>query len=399
MIDKGFTLDPGKPCPVTVLEDVKLVRLQFGERTPLKSLKKRTRVARGALLAEHSSPNVGDMHASIDGVITDLTSTFVEISYEAAPPAQEADAAKAGDLAQPVQPVSFEGLDEIELGKLLKKLGVAIRPFTRPCELFIINGINPEPGMLYTQELLDAYLPELEAGFALLRRLNNAPEYILALPQGSKASLQGASVRQVAAVYPGSLARPLIKTITGQEQTKHVTLVRLHDLFQLGLVARSGLPLTHTVSTVFGKNYLAPLGTPVQSFLDLQGLTVQPGDSLILGGAMRGVAISGMRRGLRKADDAIQLIRKGSRPELSDNPCINCGLCLYVCPMRLRPNMLSRYAEFEQYESCRKEFLGTCIECGMCGWVCPACRPMQQYFRMAKLQLGLSTFQHRLRGQ
>ena len=396
-MDRRFNLVPDAPCPITVLDNITLVRLQFGERTPLKSVKKRARVAKGALLAEHTSPNVGDMHATIDGIVKDVTSTFVEIQYEAPPEEGSEEAAKAGELAQTVKPVSFDGLDEIELGKALKRLGVAIRPFTRPCDLFIINCINPEPGMLYTQELLNSYMPVIEAGFALVRRLNNAPKFVLALPEGSPATLEGTTAQHVKAQYPNSLARPLIRAITGLEKTRHITLVRLHNLFQLGLVARTGLPLTENVSTVFEKNYYAPLGTPVQTFLDLQGITLDSGDSVVLGGAMRGVAISGMRRGLRKVDDAIQLVRKGSRPELEDNPCINCGACVYVCPMRLRPNMLSRYAEFEQYESCRKEYLGTCIECGMCGWVCPACRPMQQYFRMAKHNLGLSSLQHRLR--
>ncbi|MDR2573968.1 MAG: NADH:quinone oxidoreductase subunit RnfC [Desulfovibrio sp.] len=402
MKDKRFTLVSDTPCPITVLNDIPLVRLQFGERTPLTSVKKRVRVAKGALLAEHGSPNVGDMHASIDGVIKDLTASYVEIQYEGLPldvAGTAAAAAKDTELARPVEPVSFDGLDEIELGKTLKRLGIAIRPFTRPCELFIINCLNPEPGMLYTQELLAVHMPVIEAGFSLVRRLNNAPEFVLALPEGGSASLEGAGVRHVSPQYPNSLARPLIKIVTGAERTKHVTLVRLHNIFQLGLVARSGLPLTEQVATVFGKNYLAPLGTPVQTFLDIQGFKLESGDSVILGGAMRGVAISGLRRGLRKVDDAIQFIPKGSRPELEDNPCINCGACVLVCPMRLRPNMLSRYAEFGQYESCRKEQLATCIECGMCGWICPACRPMQQYFRMAKLQLGMPTFQHRLRGQ
>jgi len=397
MKDKRFTLVPDAPCPITVLNDVSLVRLQFGERTPLKNVKKRARVAKGTLLAEHGSPNVGDMHASIDGVIKDLTSSYVEIQYEGPPP--DDPETQPGDLAVPVEPVSFDGLDEIGLGKALKRLGIAIRPFTRPCELFIINCLNPEPGMLYTQELLAAHMPVIKAGVAFARRLNKAPEFILALPEGGAASIEGAGVRHVRAQYPNSLARPLIKAVTGAERTEHVTLVRLHNIFQLGLVARSGLPLTEQVATVFGKNYLAPLGTPVQTFLDRQGIELESGGSVILGGAMRGVAISGLRRGLRKVDDAIQFVPKGSHPELEDNPCINCGACLRACPMRLRPNMLSRYAEFGQYESCRKEQLATCIECGMCGWVCPACRPMQQHFRMAKFQLGMTTFQHRLRGQ
>jgi Predicted NADH:ubiquinone oxidoreductase, subunit RnfC len=198
-------------------------------------------------------------------------------------------------------------------------------------------------------------------------------------------------------MYPASLARPLISAITGSEDTRRATLVRLHVLFQLGLVAQSGLPLTHTVTTAFGQNFMLPLGTPVATLLERTGNTPEQGDTVILGGCMRGVAISGLRRGVRKVDDAMSLVKRGSRPPLADNPCINCGACVAVCPMRLRPNMLSRYAEFGLYDHCEKEYIKVCIECGMCGYVCPACRPMQQHFRMAKHNLGLSTLQHRLR--
>lgn len=420
-MDRRFHLSPSGRHPITVLDDITLVRLPLWDRIPVKAAKKRARVAAGTPISLHPSPNIGDQHAPFDGVIKDITSTFVEIEYdplpppapegtpaaaaEAAPP-QEGDSAKPakpakaadpGELTKKVVPVSFDGLDAIELGQLLKTLGIAIRPFTRPCDLFIINCLNPEPGMLYAQELLASYMPVIEAGFRMVMRLNNAPKFLLALPTGSSAVLEGASSTHVNPVYPVSLARNLIRAVTGKEDTKRVTLVRLHALFQLGLVAQSGMPLTHTVTTAFGNNYFLPLGTPVATLLERAGQTPNPGDSVILGGAMRGIAISGLRRGVRKVDDAMELIRQGSRPPLADNPCINCGACVQVCPMRLRPNMLSRYAEFGLYDNCRTEHIETCVECGMCGYICPACRPMQQYFRMAKHNLGLSSLQHRLR--
>ena len=78
------------------------------------------------------------------------------------------------------------------LAETLKRLGVSARPFTRPCDVFIINCLNPEPGMLYTEEFLAGYKPVLEAGFALAHRLNDAPQFILALPQGSSFTMEGA---------------------------------------------------------------------------------------------------------------------------------------------------------------------------------------------------------------
>lgn len=396
-MDRRFYLAPSERYPITVLDDVTLVRLPLWDRVPVKTVKKRAKVAAGAALALHPSPNVGDLHAPFDSVIKDVTSTFIELQYEPLAAEEPGSEASGDALARKIEPAVFEGLDPIALGQALKTLGIAVRPFTRPCDLFIINALNPEPGMLYAQELLASYMPVIEAGFSLLRRLNDAPKFTLAVPTGSSAVLEGASTFPVKPVYPVSLARNLIRAVTGKEDTKRVSLVRLHALFQLGLVAKSGLPLTHTVTTAFGANYYLPLGTPIQTLLDKAGLTPEPGDSVVLGGSMRGIAIAGLRRGVRKIDDAMQLFKQGSRPPLSDNPCINCGACVQVCPMRLRPNMLSRYAEFGLYDQCHTEHIETCIECGMCGYICPACRPMQQYFRMAKHNLGLSSLQHRLR--
>lgn len=399
-MDRRFLLTPEERCPITELDAITVVRLPIGEHVPLKTVKKRAKVAAGACVALHPSPNVGDLHAPFDGVVKNVTTTFIEIEYEPLPEAApvEGEEAKAeDDLASRVAPVDFTGMDSIELGKVLKALGVDLRPFTRPCSLFIINGLNPEPGIMYSEELLSGYMPVLEAGFAMLRRLNSVERFMLVVSNISDASLEGAETRHITPVYPNSLARPLIRTVTGTEDTRQVSLARLLSLFQLGLVAQSGLPLTRSVVTAFGKNFLAPLGTPVETFMEFTGAVPATGDGVILGGAMRGVAIAGFRRGIRKTDDAMALVKDNSRPDLEDNPCINCGACVSVCPMRLRPNMLSRYSEFGQYEDCRKELIEVCIECGMCGYICPACRPMQQQFRMAKHSLGLSTFQHALR--
>ncbi len=416
-MDARFILSPAGRCEITPLDAVPLVRVPLAEHDLMKTVKKRASVAAGMLLATHSSPNVGDLHAPVSGIIKDVTPNYIEIEVAAlkAPAAAKTpEAARAAGQAEdgaaeksgapaakaaaeiPVSPapVSFDGLDQVQLGNTLKELGVSIRPFTRPCDLLIVNGLNPEPGMLYAQELFESYRPTLEAGFALLRRLSGATSYVLALPEGSPHALGGTTPHFVKPVYPISLARPLVLAVTGKEHSGSVNVVRLHALFNLGLVAESGLPLTRTVITALGKNYLVPIGTPLSAFLELAGQRSEPGDSVILGGAMRGSAISNTSRGIGKGDEALLLMRKGHMPPLEDNPCIGCGACVHVCPVRLRPNMLSRYAEFEQYEACHKELIEVCIECGLCGYVCPACRPMQQYFRMAKHHLGLSSRLH-----
>jgi len=59
-----------------------------------------------------------------------------------------------------------------------------------------------------------------------------------------------------------------------------------------------------------------------------------------------------------------------------------------VCPARLKPSNLSRYAEFALHERCRAEHIESCLECGLCGYVCIARRPVLQYIRLAKRKLA-----------
>lgn len=404
-MDKRFILAPQERCPITVLDDVRLVRLPMDGQVALKTVKKRSRLPAGGLIAIHNHPERGDLHAPFDCIVKEVTSAYVEMEYaplapsapEQAAPAEGGEAGPAEPAQPPVlslEPTVLAGLNKSELCAVLKSLGISTRLYIRPCDLFIVNCINPEPGLLYTQELLQSYFEEIKAGFAVMRRLSNAQRYIFAVPEDVDIEVEGATIFRVKPVYPMGLRLPLIKKITGNETEEHIGIIRLHNLFRLGLVARTGMPLSKTVLTVLGRNYMVPLGTPIEALFEKAGVWPDEGDSVILGGLMRGRALSSLKRGIAKKDEGLQLTKKHSMPDLEDNPCFNCGACVAGCPMRLRPNMLSRYAETRQYEGCRKEGIDVCIECGLCGYYCPACRPMQQYFRMAKFNLGIRTLQY-----
>ena len=370
--------------PIQAASAFARVRIPLNGHTPPKHIKKRVVVAEGTLLATHPNPVIGDMHASITGTIKELSDSAVELEALAEGTTTE--------VAFP-EPLDLNALAGQELLKALKELGITTRPFTRPCTTFVINGLNPEPGMAYAEEMLLTCQHVLEAGLALVKRISSATEFILAVPNGNTTPLDGATSQYVPPVYPNSLARPLCTLLFGKESTANITVVRLHALYTLGLVAQSGLPLTRTIATVQGENFLLPIGAPVADLLRRSNHTPEEGDTIILGGAMRGKALANESRGMGKDDEAMALIKKGTVPPLEDNPCIGCGACVSICPMGLMPNLLSRYAEFEQYAACREADIEICIECGLCAYVCPACRPMQQHYRMAKYSLGLSTHQ------
>ena len=68
-------------------------------------------------------------------------------------------------------------------------------------------------------------------------------------------------------------------------------------------------------------------------------------------------------------------------------PCIRCGECAAVCPVRLQPQALIWHARADNETALREHGLVDCIECGCCDLVCPSHIPLTASFRNAKLRI------------
>jgi len=81
--------------------------------------------------------------------------------------------------------------------------------------------------------------------------------------------------------------------------------------------------------------------------------------------------------------DGLTLIAAGEVTALTENPCINCGRCVQICPVNIQVSLVARHAEFALAEEAYVMGASACIECGACAFVCPARRPLVQYMRYA----------------
>ena len=68
--------------------------------------------------------------------------------------------------------------------------------------------------------------------------------------------------------------------------------------------------------------------------------------------------------------------------------CIRCARCVTVCPMGLEPLLLAQLAENEMWDEAEKERVMDCIECGSCHYTCPSGRPLLDYIRLGKFNVG-----------
>ena len=56
-------------------------------------------------------------------------------------------------------------------------------------------------------------------------------------------------------------------------------------------------------------------------------------------------------------------------------PCIRCGKCLEVCPVKLQPLYISSYTLKKNFDKAEEYNALDCVECGACSYICPAKRP------------------------
>jgi electron transport complex protein RnfC len=372
MLKIHYSLDHKPADAIRDLEPPEVLNISV--RNLVLKTRKGAVLAKGDLVAEHPSPGGGACHAALGGKVKAVNYHSLTVQC-------------SGD-ADTVAPVDVASMGRgSELIRALQELGVDVAPLTGSAEVLVVNGLNPEPGVSVAQQLLHDGVEELRAGLDMARKLLSPSRAILAVPKGEDVSIPGAETLGIRAKYPYSLDALVVRTVTGKEFPEHTRVINVMDLYDLGKVVLTGLPVTETFMTIDGRNYRVPVGTPVRHILEVLDLKAAPGDTIVLGGPFRGESIYSLDQGVKKEDYGMFISSSDAIPEVQDAACMNCGECVLQCPARVLPHLISRYAEYERFEEAEKYGLNSCFECGLCAFNCFARRPLLQYIRFAKAQI------------
>lgn len=281
-------------------------------------------------------------------------------------------------------------------------------PLVRPIEALVLSGMDREPGIHVHRALAANPHPAMFVGVEAMKRLSGAPKVVMMADRDFRAAnwdsvlgQENASViRSDNSSYPNGLVQVQIKKACGREvplpygdpRDIGVVFARMETVYWAGLAVAAGLPQTAKWVTVVkpsGQRDLiqVPIGTPITHIMENLGLHAANGGKVILGGRMTGHAIFDMDTPITKEIDGLVMMEPGQVRTFSASPCINCGICVRVCPTHLVPGELSKYCEYDSYHQAEEHDLFHCIECGMCAYVCPSKRPMVHYFRHAKEEL------------
>jgi electron transport complex protein RnfC len=202
--------------------------------------------------------------------------------------------------------------------------------------------------------------------------------------------------------FPIGLAIPLIKAVLGREvplpyghpRDVGVALYDMNTAIAVGKAVSTQLPQVDSLITVGGgamskKGIVTVrIGTSIGDVIASLGGLSKDTAKIIIGGPMTGMAHYDLTIPITKETDGLFALTHDEIQLSGDyRQCINCGLCVKVCPVNLLPGVLSLYCAKDKFDMAETDGLFQCIECGCCDYVCPSRRPMVHLFRHAKHQL------------
>ncbi|MCD6353831.1 MAG: 4Fe-4S dicluster domain-containing protein [Proteobacteria bacterium] len=274
---------------------------------------------------------------------------------------------------------------------------------TKKVDTIIINGMDVDLGITVNQEIVRTNSSRIKEGIDFLKKITGVSNFIIAVPENlsKEANRTGATVKTVSATFPDALPEMIIKNTLGKvvpagqkPEDIGVAVISAESTAAVGEAFATGkVPVIKALSVV-GKNgkvinVKARIGTPIGDILSKYNVAPEENDRIILGGPMMGTATYSKDLPIEPNTEAITVQSESDSAQVSDYPCISCGECVRICPVRIPVNFLCRFAEFGFYEDAERYDLNSCIECGLCAYVCTARRPLLQYIKLAKHELEL----------
>lgn len=284
-------------------------------------------------------------------------------------------------------------------------------PRGKTADYLLINGVECEPYLTADHTLMLEKGNEILTGISILMKglkveqaiigiENNKPDAIEHMAALAK-EFKGISVQPLKVQYPQGGEKQLIKALLNREVPSGglpidvgAVVFNVGSAFAVYEAIQKNKPLIERVVTVTGKalgkpsNFRVRIGTPVQKLIDEAGGTPEDTGKIVNGGPMMGKAIADTSIPIVKGSSGILLFTKKEAKRKEIAPCIRCAKCVGVCPMGLEPYLLMPLTENTSFDRLEEEKIMDCIECGSCSYICPSGRPLLDYIRLGKMNVG-----------
>lgn len=272
-------------------------------------------------------------------------------------------------------------------------------------ELLIINGAECEPYITTDYRLMLDKPQEVLEGISYLKTALDAPKVAIGIENNKPKAIEAmqkaltdpdTDIFELKTKYPQGGEKQLIYAISkkkvpdgGLPSDVGVIVLNISTAYAMYEAVKLGKPVYSRFMTVSGGGIKRPanlqirIGVPMSEVVDYLGQN-EGYVKAVFGGPMMGISLAGLTTVTAKGSSALLLLNKDEIRAVEPTPCINCGRCASVCPLRLLPMMTDRLILKDKIVEAKKYHPLSCIECGCCAFVCPAKRPLVQSQRLAK---------------
>ena len=284
-------------------------------------------------------------------------------------------------------------------------------PRGKKAEYLVINGVECEPYLTSDHALMLEKGEEILVGVQILKKALNVDKAVIGIENNKPDAIR--NLRLLAQKYPGTTLsvlevkypqggeKQLIKAILNREVPSGglpvdvgVVAFNVGTAFAVYEAVQKNKPLFERIVTVTGKSLKQPanlrvrIGTPLASLIEAVGGMPDDTGKIIAGGPMMGKAIASLDVPVVKGSSGIVLLSEKESLRGKIQPCIRCSKCVETCPMGLEPYLLMPLFQRSHFDRLEEEKVMDCMECGCCSFTCPADRPLLDYIRLGKAQVG-----------
>ena len=381
-------------------------------------------VKEGQLLAKAAGFVSANIHAPVCGEVVEVvkrknaqgnTVDYVHLKSNGKTDVKRMSAIENPTKEQIIERVAEAGI--VGMGGAGFPTAVKIQP-KDPVDSLIINAAECEPYLNCDNRIMIERTEQFIAGVKMLAtacEVSNvyigieankmeAYEKLIALNGVSAEDAEGRSPSDIVVVllkkkYPQGAEKTLIKACVNREvpigglpAAVGCIVCNVSTAYAVWDAVANGTPLYKRVMTVSGmgikaNNLEVRIGTPLADIVEHCGGLSDDAKKLVSGGPMMGFSLVDVDVATTKTDSGFLALTDKEASTVLPTPCINCGRCANVCPMRLMPMYIDFYATVGDTYNAVKYGAMNCFECGTCAYVCPAKRPIVQSVRLTKMRM------------
>ena len=269
-------------------------------------------------------------------------------------------------------------IDDLEASKvqeLITKYDVLDIPLNPMAKTLVISGIEVDPFERNNTYIINNYSSKiLETVDALINIFHFEKTYFCITDSDTEAvynltsnigTYPNIKLKVLDNSYPLGLESVLVNRILTKKELKwNYNYLTCEDVFNIYKILKKDQPISEKLVTVGGnaleesKVFSVKYGTKIGDLIKNVDI-INDKYLVVQNGLIAGTVLSELNNIVTKNTRSIFLNTKDTRKE---KKCINCGLCMFKCPVGLNPKLIKS----------GKGDKSKCIHCGACTYVCPS---------------------------